>query len=314
MNKRILITGSSGCIGHYIAELLIQKTDYELFLLVRNPEKLGFDYNARPGIHIIQEDIRNFEQYKEILPTINIALLVATAWGGTEVTFDVNVHKTIQIIQSLNPQNCEQIIYFSTASILNQKNELLKEAGEIGTDYIRSKYECLEKLLTISDKLPPLRVVFPTLVLGGDKNKPYSHLTSGIPDVVKWINLIRWFQGDASFHFIHSADIAQVIYYLVNHSPISNDPEKIVLGNAAITLNQAVEEACQYFNKPIYFRINLSLTLANFFIWLFRIQMADWDRLCLNYRHFTYQHPVNPATYNLPVYCETFTDVLKIYS
>lgn len=314
MKKRILITGSSGCIGHYIAELLIKQTDDELFLLVRNPEKLGFDYNARPGIHIIEGDLRNVEQYQDILPSINIAILVATAWGGTEVTFDVNVNKTLQLIQTLNPEICEQIIYFSTASILNQNNELLKEAGEIGTDYIRSKYECLEKLLAISDSLPPLRVVFPTLVLGGDKNKPYSHLTSGIPDVVKWINLIRWFQADASFHFIHSADIAQVIYYLVNHPPSSNQPEKIVLGNSAITLNQAVEEACQYFNKPIYFRINLSLTLANFFIKIFKIQMADWDRFCLNYRHFTYQYSVNPATYNLPVYCGTFTEALKIYS
>ncbi|MFM7577798.1 MAG: NAD(P)-dependent oxidoreductase, partial [Microcystaceae cyanobacterium] len=37
MSKRLFITGISGCIGHYLADLLIEQTDYELFLLVRNP-------------------------------------------------------------------------------------------------------------------------------------------------------------------------------------------------------------------------------------------------------------------------------------
>jgi hypothetical protein len=40
--------------------------------------------------------------------------------------------------------------------------------------------------------------------------------------------------------------------------------------------------------------------------------MAAWDRFCLNYRHFTYQNPVNPETFGLPTYCPTFTDILKI--
>ncbi|MEO1184834.1 MAG: NAD(P)-dependent oxidoreductase, partial [Cyanobacteria bacterium J06636_27] len=31
--KRILVTGASGCIGHYISELLIQETQHELYLL-----------------------------------------------------------------------------------------------------------------------------------------------------------------------------------------------------------------------------------------------------------------------------------------
>ncbi|MFN9179242.1 MAG: NAD-dependent epimerase/dehydratase family protein, partial [Dolichospermum sp.] len=41
--KRILVTGASGCIGHYISEALIQNTNHELYLLVRNPNKLQVD-------------------------------------------------------------------------------------------------------------------------------------------------------------------------------------------------------------------------------------------------------------------------------
>ena len=312
MKKRIFVTGASGCIGHYIVEKLIQNTDDELFLLVRNPDKLGFDYNSCPNINIIQGDLRDINQFKDLLSTINIAILIATAWGGYQEVLEINVKANLELVKLLNPQICEQILYFSTASILGQNNNLLPEAGEIGTDYIRTKYECLQELLKIAPSLPPVRVLFPTLVLGGDDNKPYSHLSGGIGDVVKWMNLIRWFQADASFHFIHAADIAEVVYYLVNHPPISLETEQFVLGNPEITLNQAIETACKYYHKPIYFRFDLSLRLANFFIWLFRIQMAEWDRFCLNYRHFTYQNPVHPAVYNLPAYCSNFTDVLNL--
>ena len=82
----------------------------------------------------------------------------------------------------LNPERCEQVIYFSTASVLNNENKPLKEAGEIGTDYIRSKYDCLHQIEKLAI-FPKITTVFPTLVLGGDDKKPYSHLTSGIPEV-----------------------------------------------------------------------------------------------------------------------------------
>ncbi|MEB3278854.1 MAG: NAD(P)-dependent oxidoreductase [Lyngbya sp.] len=311
MTKRILITGASGCIGHYIAEILIQQTDYELYFLVRNPNKLGFDYQARPGISIIQADLRDIQHYSELLPTINIAILAATSWGGLEEVFEVNVNSTLNLIKHLNPETCEQILYFSTASVLGRDNQMLKEAGEIGTDYIRSKYECLRQLLDLKQTLPPLRILFPTFVLGGDTNKPYSHLSSGLPDVVKWLDLIRWLKADGGFHFIHAEDIAKVVFYLVNHPPNSSKTEQIVLGNSAITVNETVEEICRFYHKNIYFRFNLSSGLTNIVIKVFKIQMADWDRFCLNYRYFIYQNPVNPSVFNVQPSYPTLTDILK---
>jgi hypothetical protein len=54
------------------------------------------------------------------------------------------------------------------------------------------------------------------------------------------------------------------------------------------------------------------LSLANLIIVLFRIQMAAWDRFCMKYRHFTYANAINPASFDLPNYCATMSDVLKI--
>ncbi len=307
--KRILITGASGCIGHYISEALIQNTNHELYLLVRNPKKLQVDTTARPGVTILQGDMQEITNFSNLLKTIDIAVLTATSWGG-EGIFDINVSKTLELMNLLNPEKCQQVIYFSTASVLNHDNQALKEAGEIGTDYIRSKYDCLHKIQKLAI-FPKITTVFPTLVLGGDETKPYSHLTSGIPEVSNYINIIRFLQADGSFHFIHGKDIATVVQYLIDYPPQPGDPRRFVLGQSVLTANQAIEELCAYLNKKIYFRIPLFSGLANLIIALLRIQMAAWDRFCMNYRHFSYANAINPSSFNLPNYCATMSDVLK---
>ncbi len=326
--KQIFITGASGCIGHYIVEALIQETQHELFLLVRDPAKLRFDCNARPGLHILPGDLREIEEYSDLLlKDINIAILIATAWGGSGESYDVNVVKTLALVEMLNPNVCERIIYFSTASILDRNNQLLPQAFQFGTDYIRTKYQCFDSLsrLPIASKIVAL---FPTMVFGGDSHKPYSHISAGLPDVVKWIGLIRFFKTDGSFHFIHAKDIAQIVSYLVDcvALPAGDRPEKkilasneeeeaiekIVLGNSCLSANQAIEQLCAYFNKKIYFQIPLSTTIANFFIKVFRIQMDEWSYFSMTYRHFTHQNPIVPANLGLQNYCSTIADVMNV--
>lgn len=305
------MTGASGCIGHYIADLLIQQTSHDLFFLVRDPQKLKFNYNARPGITIIEGNMQEIERVERLLKTIDCAILTATSWGGAQETYDTNVTKTIRLMNLLDPLVCEQVLYFSTASILNHQNQPLPEAETIGTDYIRSKYICHQQLSKLAIA-PQVTTLFPTLVFGGDSQKPYSHLSAGIKDVTRWISLIRFLKADASFHFLHAQDIAQVVLHLVEAPPEPGPNHEVVLGNPVIAVNQAVAEVCAYLNKRIYFQIPLSLQLANLIIKLFKIQMAPWDRFCLNYRHFAYQNPVSPASFDLPAYCPTIADLLKV--
>lgn len=308
--KKIFITGASGCIGQYISELLIQETDCELYLLVRNPDKLKIDYKARSGVHILEGDLQEIEKFSDILPKMNQAILTAAAWGGEAETKAVNITQTLKLLSLLSLENCEQVVYFSTASILGRNNELLPEAGEIGTEYIRTKYECFTRLGETAIA-PRIVTVFPTLVFGGGSdNKPISHLSGGLSEVVKYIDLIRHLKADGSFHFIHGRDIAQVVLYLAQN-PGKYAGQKLVLGNACLTANQAVEQACRYLGKKVSWRIPLSLSLANLIINVFRIQMAAWDRFCLQYRHFSYQDPINPAKFGMEAYAPTLGDVLK---
>ncbi len=315
---RILVTGASGCVGHYVSETLIQNTDHELFLFVRNPAKLTVDIAARPGIHVVCADMQEIEQQAELLKTIDVAVLTAAGWGGQEA-FDINYTKTHVLLDLLDPQVCQQVIYFSTESVLDRENQLLPEAGKIGTEYIMSKYQCLDKLTkeatapdganSIAKKVT---TVFPTLVLGGDGKKPYSYLSADLPSVAKYVGLLQWFSADGSFHFIHAKDIAEVVRHLIAHPEIAEKfDRRIVLGNKLVTADAGIREICAYFGKKSPFQIPLSIALANLFIKMFKIQMAEWDRFCLNYRHFTHVNIVSPATFGLPSYAPTITDIFR---
>ena len=312
------MTGASGCIGHYMVESLLENTDDELYLLVRNPDRLKFDYQADSRIKLLVGDMSRIEEYSDLLKDMNVAVLAATAWGGRSETYDINVDKTLALINLLNPQVCDRVVYFSTASILDRQNELLLPANQFGHDYIRTKYQCFSQLAhqAIADKII---AVFPTLVFGGDENKPYSHLSAGITDVTKWIGLIRWFSLDGSFHFIHARDIAEVITYLVKHPEYTPDPQNakegvdcLVLGNPAISVDKAIAEITNYFNKKIYLRVPLYIWLTNVFIKLFRIQMDTWSRFSLDYRHFTYTDPVTPASFGMENHCSTVEELMKV--
>jgi nucleoside-diphosphate-sugar epimerase len=315
---RILVTGASGCVGHYVSETLIQNTDHELFLFVRNPAKLKIDVDVRPGIHIVKADMHDIEQHAELLKTINVAVLTAAGWGGQEA-FDINYTKTHALFDLLDPQVCEQVIYFSTESVLDRENNLLPEAGKIGTDYIMSKYQCLDELTKAANApngaaniASKITTVFPTLVFGGDDTKPYSYLSADLPSIAKYVGLLQWFSADGSFHFIHGKDIAEVVRHLIAHPEIADKfDRRLVLGNKLVTADEGINEICAYFGKKSPLRIPLSIGIANFFIKVFKIQMAEWDRFCLNYRHFTHINPINPATFGLPSYAPTITDIFR---
>jgi nucleoside-diphosphate-sugar epimerase len=315
---RILVTGASGCVGHYVSETLIQNTEHELFLFVRNPDKLKVDIAAREGIHAIQSDMQEIEQQAELLKTIDVAVLTAAGWGGQEA-FEINCTKTHALLDLLDPLVCEQVIYFSTESVLDRQNQLLPEAGKIGTDYIMSKYQCLDKLTQAANApdganniASKVTTVFPTLVWGGDEQKPYSYLSADLPNVAKYVGLLRWFSADGSFHFIHGKDIAEVVRHLIAHPEIADRfDRRLVLGNKLVSADDAIAEICAYFGKKSFLRIPLSIAIANFFIKLFKIQMAEWDRFCLNYRHFSHANPVSPATFGLPSYAPTITDIFR---
>ena len=301
--SRILITGASGCVGQYIAETLLRTSDAELLLLLRDPDKLTAVPRVHPRITLLVGDLRDLAPHAASLARVDRIIHTATAWGDPERARQVNVVAVKELLRLVDAERLEQVIYFSTASILDRDLRSLPEASAFGTEYIQTKAQCLQEL----ERHPLAQrivAVFPTLVFGGrlpaGDRHPTSYLTAGLREALQWLWLARWLRADASFHFIHAADIATVCAHLATQ-PHGPNPEsgqgpvrRLVLGQAAISVDDTVSRLCRW--RGVW-RPPLGLPLRGWLIEglirLLRIKVNAWDRFSIRQRHFVHE-PVSP--------------------
>ncbi len=303
--KKIFVTGASGCVGHYIVEQLLAYTDCEIHVLVRYPHKLKQDLSSYPHVIVHTGDLNQLSVLKPVLDTITHLIHIATTWGSFEYAYQLNVTRTRELFSYLNPDCIQKIVYFSTASILGPGSLPVEEARLFGSGYVKSKFLAYEELPTFphADKVV---TVFPTMVFGGDETHPYSHLNAGVIPNLGYLNVLRFFTVDASFHFLHAYDISQVTLHLLFNATSSR---ALVLGQSLITADQALSVLCDVFQKKSWFRFkikpNFVFTLAK----LFRIIIGPWERYCITHPHMAYD-TVNPETYGLVSKFPTLKTVL----
>jgi nucleoside-diphosphate-sugar epimerase len=306
---RILITGAAGCVGQYIAEQLYRHTDAQLLLHLRDPAKLTAVPAHDPRITLLVGDLRDLQPHAATIATATRVIHTATAWGDPERAHQVNVVAVKQLLALLDPAVLEQVIYFSTASILDRRLQLLPEAAQFGTEYIQTKALCLQQLEQhpLADRIV---AVFPTLVFGGHMGEagranggdrhPTSYLTAGLAEAVRWLPLAKWLRAEGSFHFIHAADIATVCVHLAT-TPHQRNPEpgqgplrRLVLGQAAVSLNQTLARLSRW-RRGWYPPLGLPLQrwLIDGLIRLLRLEITPWDLFSIEQRHFIHD-PVSP--------------------
>ncbi|HEX3044815.1 MAG TPA: NAD(P)-dependent oxidoreductase [Bacillota bacterium] len=279
---KVFMTGASGCVGSYLVDLLAP--DYELYLLVRNPGKLKFDPEKRKNITVIRGDMDSIGQQAQLLQEMDYCIHVATAWGG-EGTERINVDRVEEMFNLLNPAKVKRIIYFSTASILGRGNQLLPEAGEFGTEYIRTKYICYVNLpkCKLYDRLV---TVFPTFVFGGDKTHPFPHFGADVAALRRISWLIGRLNVPIKFHFIHAQDIGKIVKYLMEQPEVERN---YVMGNEPLTFGEFAKRLAHFFGHPLRWQMKVSpqgvLKLAK----ILRVKMDAWSRFCAGYGDFVYE-------------------------
>ena len=318
---RILITGASGCVGQYTAETLLRRSDAHLLLLLRDPAKLTAIPADHPRVTLLVGDLRDLGPHAEAIASVHRVIHTATAWGDPERAEQVNVVAVKKLLSLLDPERLEQVIYFSTASILNRNLALLPEAMAYGTEYIQTKARCLAELEghPLAERIV---AVFPTLVFGGKVGPgdphPTSYLTAGVAEAIPWLWLAKWLRTDASFHFIHAADIATVCTHLAttphqaNPEPGQGQVRRLVLGQAPITVNQAVATLVRW-RRGWMPRLGIDLRgwLIDGLVKLLRIEINDWDRFSIRQRHFVHEPVSPPERFGLTSYAPTLEAVLE---
>jgi len=318
-NEIILITGASGCVGQYITSWLIENSNSELFLWVRDPKKITAINLENPRIKVLVGDLREPNKFKKELSEVNRVIHTATAWGDPKRAKEVNIVAVKNLFNLLNPSNIKQIIYFSTASVLDRNLNLLREAFTYGTEYIQTKAQCLTELEAheLSGKII---AVFPTLVFGGrldgSSKFPTSYLTEGLRDAFNWIWLARWIKLFSRFHFIHAADIAFICGHLAtsNFEPakpfLKSKIKKLVLGQPHTSIDRAIQTILKWKGMRKVPQIPLWTWFIELLIILLPIQITNWDRFSLRQRHFVHEPVTSPETFGGISYAKDLDQVL----
>ena len=317
--QKRLITGASGCVGQYISAWLLENSDADLFLWLRQPNKLTAVSPQDPRVKLLVGDIRDPQLYKEELKQMNRVIHTATAWGDPKRAYEVNILAVKKMISLLDPNVVEQIIYFSTASILTKDLKPLPEAFKYGTEYIQTKARCLKELEThpLASKII---AVFPTLVFGGQINGsnkfPKSYLTEGLLEASKWLWLARFFRAYSRFHFIHAKDIAFVCGRL-SITPISKEDYHknqklrfLVLAQPHITIDHAIDKLLEWRGMRKMPRLPLWGWLIDGLIKFLPIQINSWDRFSIKQRHFDHDSISPPEKFGGTSYAKSIQEVI----
>lgn len=121
MSKKVIITGVTGQDGSYMADLLLEETDYEIYGMVRRASTNNY-YNIQhllknKRFKIVMGDLSDSQSIdnivKEILPDyfINLAAqsFVGASWQIPEQTFDIDAVGVIRCLEAIRKHapNCK---------------------------------------------------------------------------------------------------------------------------------------------------------------------------------------------------------------
>ena len=302
-----------------MANWLIENSSSKLFLWVRDPKKITSINLENPRIKVLVGDLRQPNKFKKEISEVSKVIHTATAWGDPKRAKEVNVDAVKNLLDLLNPSNVKQIIYFSTASVLDKNLNLLPEAFTYGTEYIQTKAQCLRELEShqLSKKII---AVFPTLVFGGrldGKSKfPTSYLTEGLREAFKWIWLARWLKIFSRFHFIHAADIAFICGHLatsnveLSQTVSKSKIKRLVLGQPHTNIDIAIKTLLEWRGMRRVPQIPLWSWLVELLTLLLPLQITNWDRFSLRQRHFIHDPVTSPETFGGTSYAKNLNQVL----
>ena len=205
--------------------------------------------------------------------------------GAELKSYEFNLYKTKKNKKEIN------------INILKSKNNINQK--------VKSKLDAY-KAITASKWSNKVVTLFPTMVLGGGDNAPYSHISQGLLDIRKHLKWARWFHLNGAFHFLHAEDIAKMVAI----SMTQDVPSDIVMGNPKITFNDAILEMAEYIGKKPWVQLNIPQWVINALVFIFKRRMDTWGAHCAKHPYFEYDVHA-PYHFGEEISFSSLTSVLK---
>ena len=211
---KIFITGGTGFIGTYLANLLKQTEQHELYCLARETSNTKALKEA--GVKIITGDVTDKASLLKGMDGCDWVAHLASNFvfwvPDNSVFYNVNVAGNRNVMECVLETGVSKIVYVSTAAVYGNAEWPITEETPVGTKrcskYVRTKYEGdLIAWELYKEKKLPLVVIYPSAVIGANDPKACGRYIRNYAQGRMPARILSKFY----FPFVHVKDVAKAI-------------------------------------------------------------------------------------------------------
>ncbi|MEM9837095.1 MAG: NAD-dependent epimerase/dehydratase family protein [Bacteroidota bacterium] len=178
MNKKILLTGATGFIGHYLAHHLV-KSGHQLRLLVRSTSQLDHLSSIKDQLEFITGDMLDFPSLEDAVAgcdtIIHAAAMVSFQRKEQQLMMDINGRGTKMLIDVALHHGVNRFIHMSSVSALdrNVKGVISEENRWQETRphsaYAQSKFVAEREIWRGQGEGLSVAALYPSIVIGAGR-------------------------------------------------------------------------------------------------------------------------------------------------
>jgi GDP-L-fucose synthase len=264
MSKKVLITGASGMVGHYLVEKCIDR-EYQVRATDLRYNEV-FDKYSADTFEFVNADLRNFNECKEVVKNVDVVFNVAGVKGSPRRAmerpndfFTPLLQFNTNMMEAARLEEVEWYVYTSSNGVYAPAERMreddvwkafpsendrfagwAKRMGELQADCYRVHYG-----------QENISIVRPANIFGRGDN--FGEGSMVIPSIIKRIcdgenPLVCWGDGTPTRDFIHASDVADGL--LMVYDKKITEPINIGSGKG-FTIKQLVETIVDVYGEDI---------------------------------------------------------------
>lgn len=243
MSKTILVTGSSGSVGKFLVEILLEKGYKVVGIDKQNNDIKSENFKFIQGDITDQETISN--AMKNVNAVINTAAIVNISLSFEELRA-INFDAVKLLYNEAKNNDVEYFIHFSTGSVYKASSESHNENSEVDliNPYIQTKYFSEEFLRSQNNNKPIVNIIRPALIYG-PRIKVLAGIMATFPVLIKkFINFIPKIKGGVKSNWVYAEDVARACVFLLEN-PQANNEVFNVANDDILSLGDMFSIACE---------------------------------------------------------------------